>query len=451
MKIHLHSHQLSAIDAWFNNSRHGIISMATGTGKTFTAIGAVDKLFKEVEKNAVFISAPYSHLVTQWKISIERYDLKADSVIECHSGIPNWYERAVNALRKVKLGIFKSVIFLSTHNTIVGEKMNNLIEEIALDKVAKLTIIADEVHGIGSRMRRENLSNHFENRLGLSATPKRMYDEVGNSFLHEYFGEVVFEFSLCQAVNNVNPDTLRTYLTPYYYYPIPCYLTDEEMKKYSEVTEKIIKKANYLQKFNYGDLEDDPELQKLLFKRSKILKASVSKYEALHRILNLLKAHGKIRKTIIFCDEHLIDQVMDILNAEKITAVKFIQELSKQEREYVLKLFEEEQIDILVGIKMLDEGVDVPGVDKAIILSSSTNPREYIQKLGRVLRIAPAKKFAYVYDVVVFPKPTGFESDRVYKRILEVEFSRVEIMAQCAENAFEAIRSVSEIKRGFFI
>jgi len=142
---------------------------------------------------------------------------------------------------------------------------------------------------------------------------------------------------------------------------------------------------------------------------------------------------------------------MDILNAEKITAVKFIQELSKQEREYVLKLFEEEQIDILVGIKMLDEGVDVPGVDKAIILSSSTNPREYIQRLGRVLRIAPAKKFAYVYDVVVFPKPTGFESDRVYKRILEVEFSRVEIMAQCAENAFEAIRTVSEIKRGFFI
>ncbi|AMW32391.2 MAG: DEAD/DEAH box helicase [Fervidobacterium pennivorans] len=449
--ITLHQHQIEAIDAWFANNCRGIISMATGTGKTFTAIGALERLIQDQQKHVIFISAPYAHLVNQWQSSIKKYGLHVDVVLECHSKAAKWHEKAENALRKLRIGIFKRLIFLSTHNTLVGEKVNQLISSLPSNSEINLTIVADEVHGIGSEMRRENLSDAFNYRLGLSATPKRMYDEIGNRFLRYFFGDVIYEFSLCKAVNNINPDTQRTYLTPYYYYPIPCYLTDDEMRKYRILTEKIVKRVRNLDNITYADLEDDPEIRKLLFQRSKILKTSSSKYSALKYILNEIKSNGNVERTIVFCDEKLIDRVMEILQDEGVIAQKFVQELSYAERKHILKLFESGLIEVLVGIKMLDEGVDVPGVDKAIILSSSTNPREYIQRLGRVLRISPAKDYAYVYDVIVLPKLTGFEDNRVYKRILEVEFSRVEIMAQCAENLYEAIQVVNNIERGYIV
>jgi len=417
--------------------------MATGTGKTYTAIGALDEVLQSNKMLFTAISVPYAHLMDQWLDSIKKYGLDLDYTIKCFSENTNWQQELKKVIRKMKIGQFKNVLIISTHTTMVSEKMNKLIDELKNQNIATM-IIGDEVHGLGSEKRRENLSELFEYRLGLSATPKRMYDEIGNRFLHRYFGDVVYEFSLCKAIDKLNPATYRTYLTPYYYFPYICTLTSKETEEYNEITRKILQKISRLDDITYDDIESDEEIKRLLIISSKIIKAAREKINILKNILADIKVRfGEVNHTIIFTDDRLITETLKLLHAGGFIAVKFTQELNIDQRNLIIDQFEKGNIDVLVAMKILDEGVDIPNAKIAVLMSSTSNPREYIQRLGRILRIYDGKDYAYIYDIIVKPAYIPDDLFKLENTVFKVEKERVKLIAECALNYKEAIEKIS--------
>ncbi|PHJ13831.1 restriction endonuclease subunit R [Fervidobacterium sp. SC_NGM5_G05] len=443
-KIQLFKHQIDAIDSWGSNNYRGIISMATGTGKTYTAIGAIDRVIRENEKNFIVISVPYSHLIEQWYKSIRTYGLNINFVVKCFSENNRWYSDLKRYVRKLLLGQIKNLLVISTHDTLVSDKMNEIILDLKPD--IQTLIVADEVHSIGSLKRRENLSKIFDYRLGLSATPKRMYDEFGNIFLKEYFGEIVYEFSLCDAIYSINPLTYTSFLNPYYYYPYLCLLTNEETKRYNELTNKILKLLGNSFDNIFEEIEKNEEIKTLLIRRSKIIKSARNKLKVLEKIIQDIESkHGEVSNTIIFTDDKLINQTLEILKSKKIYAVKFTQELSNKERIEILKDFGEGYIQALVAMKILDEGVDVPESKIAVIMSSSTNPREFIQRIGRVLRISDNKGYSYVYDIITKPAYVEDSILNLESNLFRAERERVKIIAKCALNYKEVMDEINKL------
>lgn len=440
-KFQLFNHQIEAISCWKANGCKGILSMATGTGKTYTAIGALDEVLQGNKMLFTAISVPYAHLMDQWLDSIKKYGLDLDYTIKCFSENTNWHQELKKVIRKMKIGQFKNVLIISTHKTMVSEKMNELIDELKNQNIATM-IIGDEVHGLGSEKRRENLSELFEYRLGLSATPKRMYDEIGNRFLHRYFGDVVYEFSLCKAVYTLNPTTYHTYLTPYYYFPYICTLTPKETEEYNEITRKILKKIVNIDDMTYTDIECDEELKRLLIIRSKIIKAASEKMNILKEILSDIRIRiGEVKHTIIFTDDKLINETLRLVRS-RFNAVRFTQELNIDQRNLIIDQFEKGTIDVLVAMKILDEGVDIPNAKIAVLMSSTTNPREYIQRLGRILRTYDGKEHAYIYDIIVRAAYTSDDLLKLENTVFKVEKERVKIIAECALNSTEAIERI---------
>ena len=441
-KFQLFNHQIEAISSWKASGYKGILSMATGTGKTYVAIGALDEVLQNNKELFIAISVPYAHLMDQWLDSIKKYGLDLDYTIKCFSENPHWHKDMQKAIRKMKIAQFKSVLVIATHKTMISNKMNELIDELKNQNIATM-IIGDEVHGLGSEKRRENLNELFEYRLGLSATPKRMYDEIGNRFLHAYFGDVVYEFPLCKAVYTLNPATYRTYLTPYYYFPYICTLTSKETENYNEITRKILQKISNLGSVTYDDIESNEEIKKLLISRSKIVKAARGKINILRDILADIKNRfGEINHTIVFTDDRLIDETLKLLRTSGFNAVKFTQELNITQRNLIIDLFEKGTVEVLVAMKILDEGVDIPNARIAVLMSSTSNPREYIQRLGRILRIYDGKDYAYIYDIIVRPAYTSNDLLEFENTVFKVEKERVKIIAECALNCTEAIEKI---------
>lgn len=443
-KINLFEHQIKAIESWESNNYKGIISMATGTGKTYTAIGAIDRILKKNKKNLIVISVPYSHLIDQWSNSIEKFGLDLSFIIKCFSENSKWYSDLKKYVRKLLIGQINNVLAITTHNTLISDKMKEILYGLRDD--INTILVADEVHGIGSLKRRENLPNIFRYRLGLSAIPKRMYDSFGNKFLKEYFGEIVFEFTLCDAIYKVNPLTYNTFLTPYYYYPYLCTLTENETRKYNYLTLKLLNLLKNSSDNIYDEIDSDEKLKMLLIKRSKIIKATKNKIKVLDEIIsNIEKNRGEISHTIIFTDDKLINETIDLLNSKNIYAVKFTQELSNKQRIDVLENFGKGIIQVLVAMKILDEGVDVPKSKIAIIMSSSTNPREFIQRIGRILRVSENKRYSYIYDIITKPMYLEDSVLNLEDSLFKAEKERVKIIAKCALNYKEVMDKVNEI------
>jgi len=263
-------------------------------------------------------------------------------------------------------------------------------------------LIADEVHWLGAEKSRRGLIEEYDFRLGLSATPKRWFDDLGTQIMYDYFGDVVFEFSLKDAITKINPVTGYTYLTSYRYIPYFVSLTDDELDEYFEKTKSIAQRYSQA-----NDDEKDNILESLLFRRADIIKNASKKYSALEHILD--KLGRDVEHTIIYCTPQQIDKVMEIVNQRGLMAHRFTMEEGTtpnekynglSEREYILQKFAEGEYQVLVAMKCLDEGVDVPPAKIAILMASSGNPREYIQQIGRVIRRYPNKSEATIYDII---------------------------------------------------
>lgn len=451
-KVTLRGYQSEAIKKWTENDYKGIFEMATGTGKTFTALGCIDKLTKNNKKTTTIISVPYQHLVQQWKKEIDKYGISYDFIIIADSSNSKWKDEIVNNFLDTSLGNVDNGIVITTHDTFSSDSFKNIIQQYK--KEFKICLIADEVHSLGSPKRMEGLINSYDFRLALSATPTRWFDEIGTKKLIDFFDDIIFKFELKEAIWTINPETNETYLAPYNYYPYIVYLKEAELQEYIKITYSIVKNLERAK----SEFEANEVLNRLYFKRADLIKNATNKYKKLEDILHDIK--NELKWTIIYCSPQQIDRISNIVNRYHLIKHSFTMEEGVRpdpkfggisQREYILNKFAEGEYQVLIAMKCLDEGVDIPPARIGILMASSSNPREYIQRIGRLIRRYPKKKAANIYDIIVMPDlrdiPTNLKN--FVTNIIDVELNRCEEIAKIASNGAEAIKNIYFFKEKY--
>lgn len=453
-QIKLREYQLEAINAFVENDYQGIFEMATGTGKTYTALGALEELLKKENKLITIISCPFLHLTNQWENSIEKMELNIP-ILYASSANVKWKDELIEKILDNRLGKIKQFIVITTHDTVSSKKFIETMN----DAKSPIFLIGDEVHGMGSINRIEGLLPIYKFRLGLSATPIRYFDELGTKELLEYFNKTVYIFDLARAINEINPDTNESYLVPYKYHPLFVELTLDEMDEYSEITATI---AILFSKKNRSKKEQ-LILEQKLRDRQDILKNAVNKFPLFSDLILKLNDENDLSHTLVYSSPQQIQQIQqNIRSCETIIQHKFTSgedAIKKQlkyngltEREYILSNFDKANYHILVAIKCLDEGVDVPSTKNAILMCSSGNPKEYVQRRGRVLRRYPGKKYANIYDITALPNFSQRRSSHeIENKMIESQLKRIVEFAEDAFNESEVLREIFQIKKKYGI
>lgn len=457
--IKLWPHQEEAIQAWYNNGRKGILSMATGSGKTLAALFAIKRLPKDA---FVILLVPSKELVTQWIKEIKRV-FPESPIIICSSQNPGWKSTLKEFILAYQQKRNKKFII----STIRSASSDTFIEIINQKLGEKYVLIADEVHRLGAKKSRRIMKDLEPalGRLGLSATPTRIWDDVGTDMIMKYFGGIIYEYSLRDAIRDGR-------IVPYEYYIEIVPLTEEELYEYKDISRGIYRKyKSILTKYKLPEntplkeilvrLEDKTEvktIQSLLLKRANIIKKAENKIQKTIEILE--KEGDKLGRCLIYCQD--TEQLELLAKEMSRRGYKFLKYLGVQEKEKKaehLRLFEEGIVKFLLSIRCLDEGVDIPASDSAIILASSKNPREFIQRRGRVLRKAPNKEKAIIYDLFVFPydETYNYDIEPTEIEIFERELNRSLIFLESAVNSegtliklLRLYRKLASLSRGDF-
>ena len=447
----LRDYQTDAIRKWSDNNFRGVLEMATGTGKTFVALGCISHLVPHTGRLIVVIACPYTHLVTQWRDSFEKYNSgiaaswrNTDFEVQiCNSNNPNWKKDLKKQIRDFnrtdvsgKYFLDKIVIF-TTHDTMTSEPFLHLMGSIS----GPTFLVADEVHALGAKSAFQNLLKHkYQYRLGLSATPNRYFDDEGTKSLMEYFGGIVTKFPIDRAIG-------EKILSPYRYVPHIVNLNDEEMVQYKILTHKIAKKLSG--KSNSKDEDEEKELSNFIEgERASIIAAAEEKYMAFEKILNQL---GSLSQCLIYCHEKQLQRVKDILFRRGVVCHQITYREPTDKRNSILSQLAQDTYDAVVAVRCLDEGVDVPSVKTGIILASTGNPRQYIQRRGRLLRKAAGKTEALIHDILVAPYSTTVArpSYPFEKKIVQRELKRYSDFARLANNKDEAEKLISDVRDAY--
>lgn len=411
-KPKLRSYQTEAIDKWIENNKKGILSMATGTGKTFTALSCFDLLIKEKQKLLTIIVCPQKHLINQWKRSLSIF--YEDNILIASGDNKHWKKEIISMISNLESDIYEYGVILTTFNTFSSEEF---IGRIKLYE-DEMLLMVDEVHGIGSNEFRKGLLNEYTYRLGLSATPEIEDDFERNEFLYEYFNGIIYNYDLEDAIKN-------GFLCHYNYYPIFIDLNDDELEKYLYYSTKI---AYFFNKKHLSQ-DDEKKLNSYLINRRNIINNAKEKMEYLKKFLI---EHKDISDLIIYCTGKQLPKIQEMLNNMNISNKKFTGEESTSQRDKILKLFSKKYFQVLVAIKCLDEGVDVPSTQSAILMASTLNTRQHIQRRGRILRKDKNKTMANIYDLIIFPNLKN-QSESV-KSIFLNEKVRYDEYVRLAEN-----------------
>lgn len=453
----LYDYQLRAIDEWQNRNYRGIFDMATGAGKTFTGLGAVVKLSDAINGElAVIIVCPYQHLVEQWVEDIVKFNI---SPIIGYSSSPqkDWKERLTKAIRYQKISKEKRFFcFICTNAT-----FSSAFVQSAVDKIRySILLVVDEAHNFGAPNYSKLLDDRFKYRLALSATLERHRDDAGTKALFDFFGEKCIIYTLEQAISDRK-------LTPYKYYPVLVYLTADELERFDDLSKQILK---HMKKDKNGNYKLDSTGELLAIKRSRIVAAASEKLTKLREVITQYKDKSFL---LVYCgaanvtppdsdvsltdegDIRQIEAVISILGNELgMNVARFTSSENMAERNAIKEHFKNgDDLQAIVAIKCLDEGVNIPGISTAFILASTTNPKEYIQRRGRVLRRSPetGKEYAEIYDFVTLPRPldtvSGLTSEQVSRDISLVknEITRVHEFARLAMNSMESNDIIWEV------
>lgn len=450
-KLSLFSYQKKAVDLWQENECKLLFEMATGTGKTRTAIGCINNILDKEERLICIVSCPQGTLSRQWKEEIEKIGLIFDESLIIDGTNKRWRNDLKTALNKIEIGYFNQVIIYTTHTTCSKFDFIELVENISN---VQICFIGDEAHGLGASVTKRGLSLSYKYRIGLSATPQRWFDEIGSKIILEYFGNKTYQFTIADALTTINPLTSKPFLVNYYYNPVFIELTDDEFYEYEQLTKKINRLATY----NKDSEKYQKVYESLLFVRANIQKNAINKYEALRKVLDEI---GQIKDMIIFVASEQMDETMEIMKEKLISAHRFTQSQSTKsemkydglsERQYLIKNFKKGIYQSLVAIKCLDEGIDIPSADTAILMASSTNPREYIQRIGRVIRQSEGKLRAHIYDFIIEPNSTRIKDPELREfeiKIFKKELKRVEDMSTNSLNNADVLMIVNNKIRRF--
>lgn len=427
--IKVRDYQKTAILEWVNNRYRGIYEMATGTGKTVTALCSAVELSKKENNLGIIILAPYLHLIDQWDEIVCEFGL---SPVKCYESTQSWREKLLDQVTDLNAGVRKVICAIVTHATACQTTFVDIVSRSR----KPLLLIADETHHLGSSIFSRGLVPLAQFRLGLSATPARWLDPEGNKILMDYFEKVVFSFPLQDAIS-------QGFLCHYEYRPSIAPLNADEMDRYHSISLQIAK--IWVRAFQ--DEGAEAKLEYLLRERAEILNCASSKISILR---NLLVKPKEVTHTLFYCAPGQIDEVIDLLaNILCMRVRRFTADENREERRVLLSKFEEGEIQALVAMKCLDEGVDVPATKTAYILASSSNPREFIQRRGRILRLHPDKHRAVIHDLIAVPpvKRGQTQVSESERNLLRRELSRFKEFASAADNEYEATAKILDIAR----
>lgn len=458
--VSIRDYQNDAVKAWVDHDYTGIFDMATGTGKTYTALLAAVELYKAKKgKLAVIIICPYQHLVEQWRDDILAFGMKP---IVCYSqsSQKNWRDRLRNAVASFNLEVLDHFCVISTNAMFSTDFVQDLMRRVQ----GNALLIVDEAHNFGAENLSTTLLPNFPYRLALSATIDRHGDPEGTQKLYDYFGEKCIEYSLKDAIDN-------DMLTPYYYHPVPVYLSEDELNEYLDLTSKICKNIHEDKK---GNIILSEYAKMLLIKRARVVAGAKEKIMILKSLMKDFKDDNQI---LVYCgattlhdidytegkpaieEARQIDVVADMLGNELgMRVTKFTSEEKADERERIKVDFAEgKHLQVLVAIRCLDEGVNIPSIKTAFILASSTNPKEYVQRRGRVLRKYPGKYHAVIYDFITLPIPIADVDDyddtviESVRSLAKREIIRMKDFAAIADNPFDSDALIADIQRSYDI
>lgn len=446
--VKLRDYQKDAINEWIDNGYKSIYNMCTGAGKTYTALGAMVRLAEKLDDYlAVFILCPYIHLVSQWEEDVVAWGFNP---IIAHSKSPdkNWELNLRKAYQRFKKEN-RPFVCITTIDTFKDEKIQQYITRFTPEQ--HVLIIADEAHNLGAQKISALLPYNISYRIALSATIKRHMDAEGTQAIYDYFGDECIAYDLERAINE---DTL----VHYDYHPVIVTLQADELNSYIADTNRM---RRCLVTEN-GKLKLSSVGQQIAFKRMRTLAGARDKIPV---TLELVEKHKDETGLLIYCGAALtenedtadegrqIDLMTDALRQKfHMSVQRFTAEESLEDRQNIKQYYVTGQYQAITAIKCLDEGVNIPGIRTAFIMSSSRNPKEFIQRRGRLLRKCEGKKKAVIYDLITLPRelayvhPEDYEADRT---IIMGELARINEFGKLADNKYEAEKMISDIMSAY--
>lgn len=438
-QINLYPYQIDAINSWKNNQFLGLFEMATGTGKTITALAARETLFNEMNSLLTVIVVPQIDLVSQWAEEIQNF---GGSVLKCNSEITDWKEKLKFELDNIRRNVENECIVITTIETFKSDYFFKTVKNYSIDDTL---LIVDEVHSFAAKgvvKMYDELEGIYKYRLGVSATPSRKLENE-TQLLLEFFTDIVYTYTLKDAIEN-------NYLNEYEYYPVILSFSQNELTQYREgFRDKGIEKNNAI---------DLKEIENLT---SSIANASTAK---VYKLINLLEQHGASTPKIVYCSPGFYNDGYSIKGEKHIEYVQrklgnlgcklrvIKSGVDASEREEILKQFRTQDLDTLLAIKCLDQGVNIKSVTHAYILSSTDSLTEFIQRRGRILRIQKDKPISKIYDLVMLPQ--DIESIEFYPSfedayLVDRELRRMEEYNYASNNNIENKMIIDEIRNKY--
>lgn len=434
--------QIDAYSAWIENGKKGIFAMATGSGKTVTALNCIRKQYKENGYYKAIIVVPTQALAIQWEHETKSFNYQ--NIVSTHSD-KDWKNILSRYITRSLLDSTKSIILITTYATFNRNDIQSFLKKVR--GVETFIYVADEAHNIGSQNSLNHLPEMINWRIGLSATPERIYDDLGSEKLYEFFNskppKYTYRYTMKQAIE-------EGILCHYDYYPIFIELTSSEMEEYERISDQLRK---------YIDADTGkykPDAEKLLLKRKRIIHKAENKKIAISDLLEELKQKQKLDYTFVFVPEgyepdysindsyninqddiHIIDEYAQMFKEHGYSYHKYISGLDDAPN--ILQNFADGDIQILLSMKCLDEGVDIPRAEHAIFCSSTGNPRQFVQRRGRVLRKCKGKEKAKIWDLIVTPPNILDESNSIERNLFFNEAKRIINFAALADNQIDIL------------
>jgi superfamily II DNA or RNA helicase len=445
----IRQHQREALKEWREKGAFvGIFDLATGAGKTITAAYAITQMAKKIPGLTVVIAVPYQSLADQWCDVLETFNITS---VRCYVSQAEWFNKLQRTIHDIEMGAMNFAAIVVVNRTLQSDVFQQAMARIPRKQ---FLWIGDECHHHSSEGFAAILPQNAGYRIGLSATPQHYLDADRNSRLSAYYGQTVFTYTLEQAIKD-------EVLTPYNYYPYLVELTADEATVFVELSDEIARafaRENSKSKIGQG-------LTALLMKRARLVASAYNKIPAL---IDVLGGRRPTAHTLFYCGDGQVDAQSDhdnyrddegdvAFSGRQIEVVsqhldslgwrlsRFTSREPRREREAILKNFKMGLIDAMVAIKCLDEGIDVPACNTAYILASSRDPRQFIQRRGRILRKSPGKTIATIHDFIVILPPSTYDESGHARKLIESELRRVAEFSALALNRTEAYERLRDV------
>ena len=438
-----HEYQKEAKESWIRAGKTGIFAMATGTCKTITSLNCLLGEYKETGFYQVLILVPSELLLQQWGLELRRFNFRNMTLV---SSKQRGWRREISTLHSdLIFNKIRSFAIVTTYAS-----FTNNVEALSIKLPETCVVIADEAHNIGAPKVRSILNDVRQKmRIGLSATPKREFDDQGNEAVEHFFGSrhpYTYSFPMEKAIR-------EGFLSPYHYYPHIVHLDETEMDDYREISTKLAK----LFHGNREDFNGNEAVKSLLLKRKRIIHKASAKLPAFKLVISQeYRKKSSLEYAFVYVpegadetDTAMIDSYIAAANEvlPSLRAAAYTQ--STENKKEILSNFENGYIEMLFAMKCLDEGVDIPRTELAVFCSSTGTPRQFVQRRGRILRTHKDKKSATIHDLVVFPAFEDGLENNLEKRFIKSELTRVVEFAKLAKNYSEAMNECNEAANQF--